>query len=65
MIASSHPRWLEPEMAKLLDEGGFRRDAGRDLYVGANGKRITETQLLVHDSESLKRLIAKLRPRSD
>lgn len=53
----NHPRWLEPEKAQLLDQDGFRRDAARDIYVAANGFRISESQLLVHDVESLRRLI--------
>jgi len=57
MKANPHPRWLEPEMAQLLDQNGFHRDAARDIYVGANGFRISESQLLVHDVESLQRLI--------
>jgi len=63
MLARSHPRWLEPEKAKLLDEGGFRRDPRGDVYIAANGKRITEMQLLVHDNQSLERLIEQLKPR--
>ena len=54
---SNHPRWLEPEKAQLLDQNGFRRDAARDIYVAANGFRISESQLLVHDVESLQRLV--------
>jgi len=54
---SNHPRWLEPEEAQLLDQNGFRRDAARDIYVAANGFRISESQLLVHDVESLQRLV--------
>jgi hypothetical protein len=57
MNTNSHPRWLEPEKAQLLDQNGFRRDAARDIYIAGNGFRITESQLLVHDIESLQRLI--------
>ena len=45
-------------MAKILDENGFRRDASREFYVAGNGARISETQLLIRDAESLRRLIA-------
>ena len=57
MNATAHPRWLEPEMAELLDSNGFRRDAAGDVYIASNGFRITESQLLVHDVGSLQRLI--------
>ena len=53
-----HPVWLEPEMAKLLDEHGFRRFRAQDVYVGPAGIRITETQLLTREVESLRRFIA-------
>ena len=52
-----HPVWLEPEMAKLLDQNGYRRDAAGDCYITETGTRITESQLLIHDLESLRRLI--------
>jgi len=55
--AAAHPRWLEPEIAQLLDNNGFRRDVARDIYIAPNGFRVTESQLLVHDVESLQRLI--------
>jgi len=63
MTAPSHPRWLEPEMAKVLDENGFRRDVSREFYVADNGARISETQLLIRDVESLRRLIAEQQKR--
>ena len=59
----SHPRWLQPEMAKVLDENGFRRDASREYYISRNGARISETQLLIRDVESLRRLIAEQQKR--
>jgi hypothetical protein len=60
---TNHPRWLEPEMAEVLDENGFRRDASKEFYIAANGARISETQLLIRDVESLRRLIAEQRKR--
>ena len=57
MHANAHPKWLEPEMAQLLDKNGFRRDAAGDVYIATNGFRLSESQLLVHDVESLQRLI--------
>ena len=59
MTTTTHPRWLEPEMAKVLEENGFRRDASQEYYIANNGARISETQLLVRDVESLRRLIAE------
>jgi len=50
-------------MAKVLDENGFRRDASREFYVADNGARISETQLLIRDVESLRRLIAEQQKR--
>jgi len=63
MTTTTHPRWLEPEMAKILDESGFRRHASQEYYVANNGARISETQLLIRDVESLRRLIAEQQKR--
>ena len=60
-----HPRWLEPEVAKLLDENGFRRNAQADAYFGPAGARITETQLLARDLESLRKLVARATRRAE
>ena len=50
-------------MAKVLDDNGFRRDVSQEYYVANNGARISETQLLVRDVESLRRLIAEQQKR--
>jgi hypothetical protein len=51
-------------MAKILDESGFRRDSSREFYIASNGARISETQLLIRDADSLRRLIAEQQKRS-
>jgi len=59
--ATRHPRWLDPEMAQILERSGYRHYPLGGFYVANEDCRITETQLLVTDPESLRDLISKQR----
>jgi hypothetical protein len=62
--AARHPQWLDREMAQILERNGYRHYPSGGFYVADQDCRITETQLLVSEPESLRELIARQRAAS-
>jgi len=56
-----HPRWLDREMAAVLEDNGYMHNVAGGFYFADEDSVITETQLLVSDLEGLRNMIAKQR----